>query len=393
MVEFWHILLAIVLFAGACLGNAGLWLYSHNWWYAYPLPEAITKLVRLPHVLWVACFPLVLAFIVGFDLTTADLWEPASLWQYLRAAYLILCCVVGLAVLPLITLRRALRRPPAVLDSNHTETIDIAQKLGHRPIGRSKQSYLAHLPGNEIFTVDFNEKTFHLPQLPAEWDGLSILHLSDIHMVGTPDRDFYRVVMDRCVAWEPELVCVTGDIVDRDRLRRWIVPILGRLRWRIAGFGILGNHDRWYEPPLVRRRMRRAGLEVLENNWKQLEVRGRPMVVVGNEMPWFGSEPDLSACPEGAFRLCLSHTPDNMNWARRNKIDLMLSGHNHGGQIRLPLIGSVFVPSRYSRRYDCGTFHEPPTLLHVSRGLAAEHPIRYNCRPEVTKIILRKRAT
>jgi predicted MPP superfamily phosphohydrolase len=70
----------------------------------------------------------------------------------------------------------------------------------------------------------------------------------------------------------------------------------------------------------------------------------------------------------------------------------MLAGHNHGGQIRLPGIGSIFVPSRYSRKYDCGIFHEPPTLLHVSRGLSGQQPLRYNCRPEVTRIVLRSPA-
>jgi predicted MPP superfamily phosphohydrolase len=97
----------------------------------------------------------------------------------------------------------------------------------------------------------------------------------------------------------------------------------------------------------------------------------------------------VTACPEGVFRLCLSHTPDNIGWARQHQINLMLAGHNHGGQIRLPLVGSVIVPSRYGRRYDCGTFHEPPTLLHVSRGLAGKEPVRYNCRPEVAKLVLR----
>jgi predicted MPP superfamily phosphohydrolase len=82
-----------------------------------------------------------------------------------------------------------------------------------------------------------------------------------------------------------------------------------------------------------------------------------------------------------------------MPWARRHQIDLMLAGHNHGGQIRLPLIGSILVPSRFSRRYDCGTFFEPPTLLHVSRGLGGQHPLRYNCRPEVTRITLRQHGT
>jgi predicted MPP superfamily phosphohydrolase len=89
--------------------------------------------------------------------------------------------------------------------------------------------------------------------------------------------------------------------------------------------------------------------------------------------------------------LCLSHTPDNIAWARQHRIDLVLAGHVHGGQIRLPLIGSIFVPSKYSRRYDGGTFHEPPTVMHVSRGLAGEHALRYNCRPEVTLVVLRNK--
>jgi predicted MPP superfamily phosphohydrolase len=67
----------------------------------------------------------------------------------------------------------------------------------------------------------------------------------------------------------------------------------------------------------------------------------------------------------------------------------MLSGHVHGGQIQLPFVGSVFVPSVYGRRYDRGVFVEPPTVLHVSRGLSGEHPVRYNCRPEATLLTLR----
>jgi len=183
-------------------------------------------------------------------------------------------------------------------------------------------------------------------------------------------------------------VAVTGDVLDSPEHHRWIVPVLRRLRWRIAAFAVLGNHDRWYDGHLVRRRLRRCDILPLGNTWRRLEVRGEPLLVIGNEGPWFGPPPDLSDCPPGVFRLCLSHTPDNMPWARRNAIDLMLAGHVHGGQVRLPLIGSVLVPSRYGRRYDCGTFDEPPTVLHVSRGLSGREPIRYNCRPEVCKLVL-----
>ena len=94
--------------------------------------------------------------------------------------------------------------------------------------------------------------------------------------------------------------------------------------------------------------------------------------------------------------LAHSRRPYTAAWERRHRhlatVDahhLMLSGHVHGGQIRLPVVGSVFVSSRYGRRYDCGAFDEPPTLLHVSRGPGGKQPVRYNCRPKVTKLILR----
>jgi uncharacterized protein len=205
------------------------------------------------------------------------------------------------------------------------------------------------------------------------------------------DRKFFKAVFDRCLDWEtPDLLCITGDIVDSNFHHRWIVPMLGRLRWKEAGLFILGNHDIRYQPKLIRRRFHRLGLHNLGNAWKELSVRGQPMLVVGYEAPWFVPKPNLAGCPEKMFRLCLSHSPDSMGWARRNKIDLMLAGHVHGGQIRLPLFGSMLVPSRYSRRYDCGTFFEQPTLMHVGRGISGKHLLRLNCRPEVTRLVLHR---
>ena len=97
------------------------------------------------------------------------------------------------------------------------------------------------------------------------------------------------------------------------------------------------------------------------------------------------------ALTNGGFQVLLSGNGQDalkLYQSQSQNIDLMLSGHNHGGQVRFPLVGSVLVPSRYGRRYDCGTFDEPPTVLHVCRGLAGQHPLRYNCRPEVTKLVL-----
>jgi uncharacterized protein len=410
--------LSVGLFLGASAGHIMLLVAAHNWCYGGIVSRPVSGSVRLLIRTVALGGPVVFWWYRGFDVAGAMSLPPPTLTDALLAGYLLLCCVLGLGMLPVLTAWRCLRRPPAALASNHTTTVDVAAQLGRRPIAAGRHSLAAHLPFNEIFQVDFTEKTLHLPQLPPAWEGLTVLHLSDLHMHGLPDRRFFQHVVELCNAWEPDLVALTGDIVDTKRHHRWVVPVLGRLRWRVAGFAILGNHDSWYEPELTRRRLRRVGFGVLGNGWQQTEVRGVPLVVIGHEGPWFPPEPDLSGCPspltplpqrgegnrqlplspewergsggEGVFRLCLSHTPDHMPWARRHRIDLMLAGHVHGGQIRIPPLGSVFVPSIYGRRYDCGLFHEPPTLLHVSRGVGGEHPLRFNCRPEVTKLVLRR---
>jgi uncharacterized protein len=381
-------MLGIIWLLGVCIGHTALWTLSINCWYSFPLPHRFLSCLRIAHGGVVALG--LAAFIWAYidPSWTAETWSFGLLGGSAVQVYQLVCGLVGVGYVPFLSLWRLCRSQPAALLSNHTRTVDVASRLGYRPIGRGKYRILAHLPGNEVFRVDFAERTLAVPRLPAAWDGLTILHVSDLHLCGTPDRAFYQQVMDLCRAWEPDLVAVTGDIVDSDHHHRWIVPVLGRLRWRVAAFAILGNHDARRDPFLVRRRLQRAGLRVLANSWEQLEVRGEPLVVIGHEGPWFRPEPDLTACPEGAFRLCLSHTPDNIRWARRHHVNLMLAGHNHGGQIRFPVIGSVIVPSYYGRRYDCGIFHEPPTLLHVSRGLAGKEPVRYNCRPEVAKLVL-----
>ncbi|MBC7924460.1 MAG: hypothetical protein H7039_02280 [Bryobacteraceae bacterium] len=113
-----------------------------------------------------------------------------------------------------------------------------------------------------------------------------------------------------------------------------------------------------------------------------------PVVLCGDETPWMGTHPDLSSVSTESFRILLSHTPDNITWARQQRIDLMLSGHTHGGQIRLPILGPIYSPSRFGCRYSAGVFWLAPTLLHVSRGLSGREPIRYNCPPELTKLVL-----
>jgi predicted MPP superfamily phosphohydrolase len=383
-------LFGLVFLLAAVVGHTAVLVFGLNRIYSVALPHRLLSSCRLICGLLTLAGAALFVLVLGLEPFRRSGAGFPSAGHVLVAGYAAFCVVIALVVLPVTTLLRRLRPRPKAILSNHTRTVDVAERLGYRPVGTGKHRFLAGLPGNQIFQVDLAERTLCLPQLPPEWEGLSILHLSDLHFHGSPDRPFFQHVMDLCRDWEPDLVAVTGDVVDSSRHHRWIVPVLGRLRWRVGAFAILGNHDSWREPARTRRRLRRLGLRVLENTWEVMQVRGKPMAVIGHEGPWFRPEPHLNGCPMGIFRLLLSHTPDNIRWAQKHGVDLMLAGHNHGGQIRLPVVGSVFSPSRFGRRYDMGTFFEPPTLMHVTRGLGGQHPVRYNCRPEVAKLVLRR---
>ena len=380
-----------LLWLAAVIGHGFLATTSLNLLYSYPLPRKLLKFTRKIDILIVLAGPFLFAWALQpWGGASLD-WDSDSLRRYI-SPYTVVCCVLGFVVAPLAQILYWLRRTAPNLIREESEIVDVARELGGPPAGRGKYHRVALWPGNQVFQVEFRRLTLHLPQLPEAWEGLTLLHLTDLHFCGTPDRDFHRYVIEKCMAdGVPDILVITGDIVDSSWHHRWIVPLLGRLQWKLGGYAILGNHDALRDTQVIRRRLAKLGLNVVGNGWHRLEVRGVPMLVVGHEGPWFKPLPDATQWPSVPFKLCLSHTPDNLPWAKKLGIDLVLAGHVHGGQIRLPLIGSIFCPSRFSRRYDCGTFFESPTLMHVSRGLAGQHPLRYRCRPEVTRIILTRK--
>ena len=383
-------MLEYLLFALALFGHACLLTYCLNVIYSQPYHKRLLKIVRLLVALAIFVLPFVYVWQFGVRVTPVLIASMNHPMLIPLAVYLVVVLLMAWLIFPLATVRRWLHRPPEFVQES-TTTIDVAKELGHAPYGDGKHVAVAKVPFNNIFRVDFTTLTVHLPNLPAEWDGLTLLHLSDLHFYGTPSRDYYDVIVKKCVAdGVPDLLLITGDIVDGKQYIDWIGPILKPLTWKEGAVAILGNHDWWQDFDAVRGEFRKLGMEVVSNRWTQVTIRGQPLTVIGHEGPWFRPPPDLSAMPEEGFRLLLSHSPDNIGWARSLQVSLMLSGHNHGGQIRVPVFGSIFVPSKYSRRYDQGTFWEPPTLLHVNRGLAGKEPLRFRCNPQVTRIVLRQ---
>src|SRR5262249_43864696 len=154
--------------------HVSLLVYSLNRLYALPLPHRLLTSFRLLHGLLALAGVGLFCWVLGPGGIPAawrlDGWSGAAL----LAAYATVCAGVGLVLLPLVTLQRHLRRSPAALLSNHTRTVDVAKELGFVPSGRGKHRALTRLPGNEVFRVDFAERTLSLPRLPDAWDGLTI---------------------------------------------------------------------------------------------------------------------------------------------------------------------------------------------------------------------------
>jgi predicted MPP superfamily phosphohydrolase len=242
---------------------------------------------------------------------------------------------------------------------------------------------------NQIFDLAIESIELPVKGLPSELDGYRIAHLSDVHLTGDIHPDYAKYAVARASGWQPDLMALTGDIIDKQPCIDWLPEIFSQAEAADGCFFVLGNHDtRVVDSWQTRDAMDRAGWTDLGSRSLRTQLRGVASLVIGNEHPWF-ERPGMGDANPAEFRLLLSHSPDQLSWARRHNVTLMLAGHTHGGQGRLPLAGPILSPSRHGSRYASGDFYKPPTTMHVTRGLGGVHLMRINCRPELSLIKLR----
>lgn len=308
-------------------------------------------------------------------------------WLWL--AYMSICVLAVPLGIVVIEWRRR-RAIPAIQLSNHTSTHDAIEAIGRVPAPMSFTGRMARLPGNEMFNVDLTTRTIVLPRLPRELDGFSILHLTDLHFHGVPDRSYFEWACEMCAKEQPaDMIALTGDIVDREDLIDWLPSTLGRLREsaRLGAYFVLGNHDLDCDPTKIKSAMEQIGWTWLGGRCITSEDHGQRIAIAGNEVPWAGKRPMCDdAVRSATLKIMLSHAPHEVRWAQRENFDLALAGHLHGGQIRFPLAGPII-----GGRFASGIFDLPPTVLHVSRGLGALTPLRFRCRPEAVRLVLKAR--
>lgn len=336
---------------------------------------------------------IVVAVALGFVLGSVGggLWLAVHPWEEfptLVKGYLLACAGVGGLVLPAITLARHLRAvPPGIHGSSRT--IDLAAEHGaNSMIGDGPRAWWLRIPGNDSLRLRVNHWRVSRDDLPAELDGLSILHVSDLHFARTYRREFFDRVRDVLVSERVDLALFTGDLIDEPETLSWIDPFLSPLRGTLGSYAILGNHDSHHDLGAIREEIARSGFQTIDGRWTTLDACGVRLAIGGNTAPW-GPRPGRGTMPAADFSILLSHSPDQFRWGTSEGIDLIFSGHNHGGQVRLPVLGPVLMPSLYGRRYDWGFFQRKGTLLYSNQGVGAKHPLRWNCLPEVALFELR----
>jgi len=236
-----------------------------------------------------------------------------------------------------------------------------------------------------------------VPGLPRQWDGLRLAHLTDMHRGGLVPLKYIARAVGLSNAARPDIVVCTGDFVTgRGAVTAELARTLKGLRARLGVFAVLGNHDHWAGAEAVRQMLAEASIALLDNRRVVLERRGASLVLAGVGDLWEDVQ-DLAAAldgvPAAAPRLLLCHNPDYADaMPPEPRVDLMFCGHTHGGQVKIPFGPRPMLPIR-NRRYAAGLVRAPRCLMYVSRGIGMVGlAVRFNCRPELPIITLRRDA-
>jgi len=234
-----------------------------------------------------------------------------------------------------------------------------------------------------------NPVTLTVPNLPAAFKGKTVAFLADLHHGPYVPLSYVRHAVDMANGLKPDLILLGGDYPHRGV--QYVAPCiheLSRLRAPLGVYAVLGNHDHYDGgQPHVSAALREACIPELTNRGLWIEADGARLWVCGVDDYWRGTQ-DLPAAlgqaTTGDAVILVSHNPDYVEEILDPRVGLVLSGHTHGGQVDLPIIGPPVVPSIYGQKYAHGLVRGPVTQVFVTRGIGTiTPPVRLFCRPEV----------
>ncbi len=243
-----------------------------------------------------------------------------------------------------------------------------------------------------------------LPRWPERLNGFTIALLSDFHYDPVFSVHPIKAAAEMVNGLHPDLVVLTGDFVSEP----WFGPtakgaaaaepcaeLLRGIKAPHGSWGVMGNHDASTDPRRVTAALQSAGIQVLLNQATPVESNGARFWLSGvNDVA--EGKADLAASlhpiPTGEAVVLLAHEPDFADYVARHPVDLQLSGHSHGGQIRLPFVPPLYLPM-LGRKYIWGRYQIGNLTLYTNPGLGTIRiPARLNCPPEITLLTLRRSA-
>lgn len=251
--------------------------------------------------------------------------------------------------------------------------------------------------------LELNTYTVTSSRLPECFDGYRIAHVSDLHnaQMGKDHQKLLSMLQDA----EPDMIAITGDLIDSRRTNVDIALEFVQEAVKIAPcYYVTGNHEsRVQEYEELKNAMVEAGVIILEDEQTQISIDQDCITVIGVNDPSFQPEGDSEMVMDAkletlhtdgdGFTMLLSHRPELFDTYAAQDLDLVLTGHAHGGQFRLPFIGGLVAPHQgLFPKYDAGSYTEGSTNMLVSRGVGNSlFPFRFNNRPEVILIELRSK--
>ena len=258
----------------------------------------------------------------------------------------------------------------------------------------------------EPYRIQLTKRDIEIPGLPESLDGLTICHLSDLHI-----GDFRRV--ERALArtlsnLEADFCAISGDLLYSAHGFSALGRVISHMKTVHGVYAVFGNaeHDRWTAGVPIAEELQKLGIRVLINRGERIRVNGSDVLVAGVDDPYLGfDDPEsvLSHAPSASLSILLAHSPDVIRDLDEHLPDLILAGHTHGGQIRAPFLGALWHHSRHpGLGLSDGYYGQEElsaaagrdmgdTSMYISRGIGGSGiRARFLCRPEVAMLRLRR---
>lgn len=257
-------------------------------------------------------------------------------------------------------------------------------------IGTGILGILGYSTAFEPKNLKITKIKLNFKSLPTKLDGLVIAHITDLHFGSTLCSEIYKKVLEVVKKENSDIIAVTGDIISKRSVVDKAKEFFNQLPDKPT-FIVWGNWDHWSMDKEIKKfkeSLENKKTRVLVNDYYELEEN---FFICGVDDPHTSRDNINNAVRKTGFKILLAHSPEIMGKAE-NRVELVLAGHTHGGQVVIPFIGAPFVPvTKKYRRYASGIFKVGKTILFVSRGIGTSiFPVRMNCPPEIAFIELGK---